>query len=287
MCRTILPPSIPTIKVPSPCKLQGMEGIKTGDAYEALYNPDPFPTYAFNSPNLRRGALPKDEGNDNNETNGSPPGISGFAFKDIHRHLRNAFRPHPLRESQSASKQNQSSNSGSYGAVDPRASGGSQSTVCGFESSSECRKFGPKGHSYGRSSRHPIKGESLRNNAYSNTPHALSSITTTVNPSITTVVNAPPMFQLKKFLIVGELGNGASGSVYKIQDKLTSAFLALKVIHKKNLTTMQIEDVVREQVALQKMAGEFGFLQLEASFHDSENFYLATVSREYSPFGAD
>ena len=120
-----------------------------------------------------------------------------------------------------------------------------------------------------------------------NAPHAISLSTTSVNPSITTLVNTPPVFQLNDFLIVGELGKGASGSVYKIQDKLTSAFLALKVIHKKGLTTLEIEDAVDEQVALQKMAGEFGFLQLEASFHDSENFYLATVSREYSPFRVD
>jgi len=194
MRRTIAPPSIPTINVPSLCKIHGMEEIKTGDPYGALNNPDPFPTYAFYSPNLGHSALPKDGGNGNNKTKGSPPGISGFAFKDIRRHLRKTFRPHALARKKQALIQNQSTNHrpGSSGAVESHASGGSQSTLDGFESSRECRKFGsPSRCSYGTSSTgHSIRGQWLPNSACSSERTWLHAADF-YNPSMDSVLPLP------------------------------------------------------------------------------------------------
>jgi Protein kinase domain. len=125
------------------------------------------------------------------------------------------------------------------------------------------------------------------NSSILDTAQVMPSPTAVANRSTSTLVDTPRVFKLSDVQVIAELGSGASGTVYKIQDKVTSAFLAMKVIHKKGLAYTQIEDIVDEQVALQKMAGEIGFLQLEASFHDSENFYLATVGRLCSPSRID
>jgi serine/threonine protein kinase len=112
-------------------------------------------------------------------------------------------------------------------------------------------------------------------------PYEEPSSTTTADNSTTVVLAASHVGvpQLSNFIIIGKLGNGISGTVYKIQNKASSAFLALKVIPKKGFSLSELEDIVSEQTALRRMLGHPGFLQLEASFHDSENFYLATVSK--------
>lgn len=74
------------------------------------------------------------------------------------------------------------------------------------------------------------------------------------------------------------LGRGASGAVYKAQDKTTEKYFALKVIRKKESDPQTIQFIIKEQEALRKVLGNNSFIQLAASFHDTINYYLVTVS---------
>ena len=76
------------------------------------------------------------------------------------------------------------------------------------------------------------------------------------------------------------LGAGANATVYLVREKHTSHLYALKVVDKfvangqKVLTSM----VINEQSALAELNGNDFVLPLHTCFHDSENFYLVTVS---------
>jgi hypothetical protein len=252
--RTITAPSIPVAKVPTPCKTHLIEKIISGNSYNPSTNPDPFPSYTFNTLNCNT-VLSEDGEDNNNENNKNTPptDISGFTFNGHHRHIHTTFRPHIVSdECQSISTENRCTNYSSEL----------------LEAVSPCTK---------------IEGGAPYNHkpiflSLPSSPHTISS-TTAINPSTTTLVDAPRVHQLQDFLIIEKLGSGASGTVYKAKSQLTSSILALKVIRKNNLSLSQLEDVVSEQVALRRMDGHLGFLQLESSFHDSENFYLATVSK--------
>ncbi|EGO01003.1 hypothetical protein SERLA73DRAFT_71975 [Serpula lacrymans var. lacrymans S7.3] len=84
---------------------------------------------------------------------------------------------------------------------------------------------------------------------------------------------------LRDYTIVRHIGTGTSGTVYKVKEKSATAYkyldLALKVINKSQHLG-EVECLTREQKALRRVVGSPWFLQLHASFHDTENFYLAT-----------
>ncbi|KAI0053117.1 kinase-like protein, partial [Auriscalpium vulgare] len=69
------------------------------------------------------------------------------------------------------------------------------------------------------------------------------------------------------------LGAGAFGVVYLAKDRVTGKKLAVKVMK---------EVLMDEQVAMRKLEGEKGFLQMHASWHDSKHFYIAS---EYCQHG--
>ncbi|KAI0066207.1 kinase-like protein [Artomyces pyxidatus] len=99
-------------------------------------------------------------------------------------------------------------------------------------------------------------------------------------PGITPVFQEPllsshPQRAVKPedFVPVTVLGEGASGKVYLVQDKVTDEKLALKVIRKREHT---VDQIINEQRVLKKISGNDWFLSLEASTHDDKNFYLAT-----------
>lgn len=85
--------------------------------------------------------------------------------------------------------------------------------------------------------------------------------------------------RLDDFIILDSLGDGSSGTVYIVREKETGGFYALKAISKlkpggKELT---IDAVMAERDTLLDLRGDDFILQLRACFHDSSNYYLATV----------
>lgn len=91
-------------------------------------------------------------------------------------------------------------------------------------------------------------------------------------------LNYPGAICVDDFVVLQALGQGASGSVFKVQHKETRRISALKVIPKAKLCGLEIDAVYAEQRAMRKVIGVPGILQLEASFEDTCNFYLLTVS---------
>lgn len=88
-------------------------------------------------------------------------------------------------------------------------------------------------------------------------------------------------FGLKDLEVLNVLGAGASGTVYKVRLNTCSQELALKVVPKNNETCGGVEAILAEQAVLRKLAGNDCFLQLMASFHDSDNYYIATVRNNF------
>jgi hypothetical protein len=85
-------------------------------------------------------------------------------------------------------------------------------------------------------------------------------------------------FQLSDFAILGVLGTGSFATVFRVKDKITEGIFALKVVMKAGMTENARASMLKELEALKRLVGVPGFLQLKASFHDSENYYLLTVS---------
>ena len=65
--------------------------------------------------------------------------------------------------------------------------------------------------------------------------------------------------------------------MYSVNDKVSNATLALKVMKKTDRPAFDIELVVAEQKVLKKTKAFPWFLSLEASFHDTVNFYFLMV----------
>ncbi|KAI0063177.1 kinase-like protein [Artomyces pyxidatus] len=103
------------------------------------------------------------------------------------------------------------------------------------------------------------------------------------NTSSATLVSADPaLVRIGEFAPVRLLGEGGFGRVYHVVDRTTGRPYALKVVPKSTLKHASAKLVRREQRVLRALAGEQAFLPLHASWHDTENFYLAT---EYYPAG--
>ncbi|KAI5988370.1 kinase-like domain-containing protein [Pisolithus albus] len=81
----------------------------------------------------------------------------------------------------------------------------------------------------------------------------------------------PVDVSLDQFKVLKHLGSGAMGHVFKVRDRVSGKCLALKVIKK----GWGDDYVVREQQSFVRNAGNIHAIQLAASFHDTENFYLA------------
>ncbi|KAF7986201.1 hypothetical protein HWV62_38624 [Athelia sp. TMB] len=88
--------------------------------------------------------------------------------------------------------------------------------------------------------------------------------------------------ELSDLTIVRKIGQGGSAKVFQVQDKITHNTLALKVISKKNLNSDLLKWTLIEQKTLLANTGSPHLLSLDASFHDSKNFYLATP---FAPLG--
>jgi serine/threonine protein kinase len=84
---------------------------------------------------------------------------------------------------------------------------------------------------------------------------------------------------LDDFTILNSLGDGSSGTVYIVREKDTGGFYALKAIPKRKPCgkELTIDAVMTERDTLLDLRGDDFILQLRACFHDSRNYYLATV----------
>lgn len=89
-----------------------------------------------------------------------------------------------------------------------------------------------------------------------------------------TPTSAPINIGVNQFKILKELGRGATGKVLKVRDRVSKKHLALKVIKKGRDDWLPDQFILMEQQALVRNSGNRHALQLAASFHDSENFYL-------------
>lgn len=73
------------------------------------------------------------------------------------------------------------------------------------------------------------------------------------------------------------LGKGASGQVYLTQDKVTSERRALKVVPNAGKNARAIAGLLEEQAILRTVEGSPWLLSLDASWHDTKNFYFLMV----------
>jgi serine/threonine protein kinase len=80
------------------------------------------------------------------------------------------------------------------------------------------------------------------------------------------------------------LGAGANATVYLVREKHTSHLYALKAVDKFTANGRKVSTsmVINEQSTLTELNGNDFVLPLHACFHDSENFYLVTVSTQVS-----
>jgi hypothetical protein len=111
-----------------------------------------------------------------------------------------------------------------------------------------------------------------------------------VDPITEVVPDSPPLsdtstiaatsdddIQLSDFAVLEVIGKGAFGKVLRVIHKTTGMIYALKVVAKAMQTERQLEDVMAEVEALRRVSGLPGFLQIMASFHDAQNYYILTV----------
>ena len=94
--------------------------------------------------------------------------------------------------------------------------------------------------------------------------------------SNSTLVNSRT-FCLEDFKVLRPIGEGAEGTVYCALDRITRECMALKVVSKNRKKEKQIRSLLAEQNTLSFLNREPWFVGLQASWSDSQNFYLAMV----------
>jgi serine/threonine protein kinase len=83
--------------------------------------------------------------------------------------------------------------------------------------------------------------------------------------------------QVSDLQILRGLGQGTFGQVFSVNDKVSKKTMALKVMKKAARSEYELELVIAEQRVLKRTKGCAWFLSLEASFHDTANFYFLMV----------
>lgn len=73
------------------------------------------------------------------------------------------------------------------------------------------------------------------------------------------------------------LGEGTSGKVYLVKDRMSKVKLALKVIPKKGRNDYAQNAVVKERNIAVKLANSPWFVNIWAAWHDQLHFYIAMV----------
>jgi len=91
-----------------------------------------------------------------------------------------------------------------------------------------------------------------------------------------TLVNSRT-FQVQDFKVLRCLGKGAQGAVYCVRDRITSETMALKVVSKYGKKKRHIRSLLTEQDVLSLLSEDLWFVNLQASWSDTQNFYMAMV----------
>jgi len=101
---------------------------------------------------------------------------------------------------------------------------------------------------------------------------------------------------IRDFELLEFLSKGSSGQVYFARDNISSKSVALKVIRKVAGEwdhPLMAQILIEEKKIMASLQGSDWFVQLEASWHDTNNIYLAMVSvltpcsLDYLNLGAD
>jgi hypothetical protein len=97
-------------------------------------------------------------------------------------------------------------------------------------------------------------------------------------PRIATT-NGPRVLDVKDLSVIRFLGEGTSGKVYFVKDRISKAKLALKVVPKAGKSEYTLNVVVEERELMEKLSDSPWFVNLWGSWHDSANLYIAMVCR--------
>lgn len=129
----------------------------------------------------------------------------------------------------------------------------------------------PKSHKDEKETKHPKKhGKKTTKKTVTNYKWAPNS---TQQP---TVLPAPNGTDINAFYVVGqELGRGEFGITYLCIEKLTSKKYACKSISKKKLRTqVDIEDVKREVVIMERLPSHTNIVKLVATYEDDDAVHI-------------
>jgi len=83
------------------------------------------------------------------------------------------------------------------------------------------------------------------------------------------------------FRVIRFLGEGTSGKVFFVKDRISNARLALKVVPKVGKSEYTLNVVVEERNMMEKLSDSPWFVKLWASWHDSANLYIAMVGPRF------
>lgn len=100
----------------------------------------------------------------------------------------------------------------------------------------------------------------------------------------------PRVVNIRDFELLDFLSKGSSGQVYLARDNISSKKVALKVIRKVAGEwdhPLMAQILVEEKKIMASLQGLDWFVQLEASWHDTNNIYLAMVSVVILPCSLD
>ncbi|KAI0746333.1 kinase-like domain-containing protein, partial [Daedaleopsis nitida] len=87
---------------------------------------------------------------------------------------------------------------------------------------------------------------------------------------------SPTKISMEQFTIIRELGNGAYGVVYLVQDRVTKKISALKTVSKGTSVEQDgsYSSIRKEQAILERLGVDSAFVNLQASWEDDTYFYF-------------
>ena len=87
----------------------------------------------------------------------------------------------------------------------------------------------------------------------------------------------PRVLDVKDLTVLRFLGEGTSGKVYFVKDRISKAKLALKVVPKAGKSEYTLNVLFEERELMEKLSDSPWFVDLWGSWHDSANLYMAMV----------
>ncbi|KIM38003.1 hypothetical protein M413DRAFT_249543 [Hebeloma cylindrosporum] len=106
---------------------------------------------------------------------------------------------------------------------------------------------------------------------------AISTIQTLDPPRVSST-KAPRILDVNDLNVIRFLGEGTSGKVYYVKDRISKAKLALKVVPKAGKSEYTLNVLVQERELMEKLSDSPWFVNLWGSWHDSANLYIAMTA---------